>query len=228
VDFDRDAGAGRLAPINHVDPSFFANDDHPPLHPSYAQQLIAAVYTALADSPIWDRCLFVVTYDENGGFFDHVPPPTTVDDQAALGFGQMGFRVPTIVAGPYVKQGVSSVVLDHCSVLAYIERRFGLEPLNQRTRAANDLSSMIDTERLRLGLPNPPIQLPAVEIDESMLGADCTAAKTRLDEHPMHQLANQYPELFVGYDNRAHVRDELYLIGDFLEQHNAGRIRRGR
>ena len=168
------------------------------------------------------------SYDENGGFFDHVAPPTTADDFAAEGFGQMGFRVPTLVAGPYVKQGVSSVVLDHCSVLAHIERRFGLAPLNQRTMAANDLSSMIDTDRMMRGEPNPPIQLPAVEIDESQLGADCAMAMERMHEHPMHQLADRYPELFVGYDNRARVRDELYLIGDFLEQHNAGRIRRGR
>lgn len=227
-DFFRDCMSGNLAPINHVDPSFFVNDDHPPLHPAYAQQLIASVYTALAASPVWERCLFVVTYDEHGGFFDHVPPPTTVDDFAATGFDQMGFRVPTIIAGPYVKQGVSSTVRDHCSVLAHLERQFGLAPLNQRTMAANDLSDVIDTERLMRGDASPPISLPAVEIDESMLGADCAMMTARMNEHPMHQLADRYPHLFVGYDNRAHARDQLYLIGDFLEQHNAGRIVRGR
>jgi len=227
-DFFRDCMSGQLAPINHVDPSFFANDDHPPLHPAYAQQFISAVYTALANSPVWERCMLVVTYDENGGFFDHVAPPKTVDDFASTGFDQMGFRVPTIVAGPYVKTGVSSVVMDHCSVLAHIERRFGLEPLNQRTMAANDLTDAIDLERLAQGKPNPPIELPAIEIDESQLGADCAMAMARMNEHPIHQLADQHPHLFVGYDNRARVRDELYLIGDFLEQHNAGRIRRGR
>lgn len=227
-DFLRDAMSGNLGAINHIDPSFFANDDHPPLHPAYAQQFISAVYTALANSPVWDRCMLVITYDENGGFFDHVAPPTTVDDFASTGFDQMGFRVPTIVAGPYVKQGVSSVPLDHCSVLAHIERRFGLEPLNQRTMAANDLSSMIDTERLARGDAAPPVALPAIEIDESQLGADCAMAMERMNEHPMHQLADRYPELFVGYDNRPRVRDELYLIGDFLEQHNAGRIVRGK
>jgi len=229
-DFYRDAAAGKLAPVTYVDPGFDVNDDHPPLHPIWGQQFIASIYAALANSPKWDRTMLVITYDEHGGFFDHVPPPTTVDDQAAAGFDQMGFRVPTIVAGPYIKQGVSSTVRDHCSVLAHIERKFGLVPLNQRTIAANDLSDMIDDGRIALGQPSAPIQLPAIEIDESMLGADCmpAMARTGADAHPMHQLADQYPELFAGYDNRAKVRDQLYVIGDVLEMYNAGRIVRGR
>ena len=56
------------------------NDDHPPIHPINGQELIAAVYTALASSPQWKNIMFVITYDENGGFFDHVSPPTTADD----------------------------------------------------------------------------------------------------------------------------------------------------
>lgn len=72
--FVEDAAAGRLPPVVYVDPAFTANDDHPPHHPLLGQQLIATIYQALATAPHWEECLFMVTYDENGGFYDHVPP----------------------------------------------------------------------------------------------------------------------------------------------------------
>lgn len=105
-DFFDDAAAGKLPSVVWIDPGFTFNDDHPPHHPGLGQEVIAAVYNALAQSPHWDRCLLVVTYDEHGGFFDHVAPPTTEDDHADLGFDQMGFRVPTLLVGPYVRPGV--------------------------------------------------------------------------------------------------------------------------
>ena len=142
------------------------------------------------------------------------------------GIASLGFRVPTIVAGPYAKRGVNSTVLEHCSVLAHLERQFGLVPLNARTAASNDLSSTIDTDRMAIG-PDAPIALPAVEIDESQLGADCAMISEILDDHPMHQLADRFPDRFAKYDHRHLWKDQLYLIGDYLEQHNAGRIRRG-
>lgn len=225
--FIRDASKGDLAPVTYLDPGFNLNDDHPPIHPHYGQQFLASIYTALASSPAWARTMLVITYDENGGFFDHVPPPTTVDERTGEGFNQLGFRVPTIVAGPYAKRGVNSTVLEHCSVLAQIERQFGLVPLNARTAASNDLSSTIDTDRMAIG-PDAPIALPAVEIDESQLGADCAMISEILDDHPMHQLADRFPDRFAKYDHRHLWKDQLYLIGDYLEQHNAGRIRRGR
>ncbi|MBP6849725.1 MAG: hypothetical protein KA201_38555, partial [Kofleriaceae bacterium] len=154
--------------------------------------------------------------------------PTTVDAFAAQGFDHMGFRVPTMVIGPHVNTGVSSTVRDHCSVLAHLERQFGLEPLNARTMAANDLSDCIDENRIAAGDARAPITLPAIEIDESQLGADCAMIEGLIDDHPMHQLADRYPERFAKWDQRKNFRDHLYFIGDYLEQHNAGRIRRGR
>jgi phospholipase C len=150
--FYEEAKAGQLRPVTVVDPSFGLNDDHPPHHPLLGQQFIASIYQALATSPHWNNCLLVVTYDEHGGFFDHVPPPKAADDRAAEGFDQLGFRVPALLAGPYVKKGhVSSAVYDHASVLKHIETMFGLEPLTARDAAANDLSDAIDQARLAAG-----------------------------------------------------------------------------
>jgi phospholipase C len=82
--FDQ-AAAGTLPPVSFIDPLFSRNDDHPPHHPILGQQYIAAVYAALAASPLWNNLLFVVTYDEHGGFFDHVAPADRPDDRADQG-----------------------------------------------------------------------------------------------------------------------------------------------
>lgn len=169
--FFRDAAAGTLPPVTYIDPYFYLNDDHPPIHPIHGQMLIAAVYRALATSPQWNNCMLVITYDENGGFFDHVSPPTTADDTLSKygvdGFQQMGFRVPTLVAGPYVKSGhVSSVTYDHTSALKHLKVAFGLESLNARMDAANDLMDCIDLEALAAGKPRQPIDLPTINVDD--------------------------------------------------------------
>ncbi len=226
-DFLRDAMNGDLAPVTYVDPGFSYNDDHPPHHPIYGQQFISSIYNALAAGPLWEHCLLVVTYDEHGGFYDHVAPPTTVDDFAATGFDQMGFRVPTLIAGPYVKQGhVSSVVMDHCSVLKHIQNHFGLAPLNQRVTAANDLSDVLDLDALAAGTPRAPVTIAAIEIDESRIRSECRLA-AQLD-HDVLRMADEHPRLFKRWDRRDQIVDSAYLIGDFLESVNAGRIIRGR
>jgi phospholipase C len=215
-DFLADAEAGVLPPVVYIDPFFGVNDDHPSVHPINGQELIAAVYTALARSPQWNKCMLVVTYDENGGFFDHVPPPKTVDDRAAEGFDQMGFRVPTLVAGPYVKEGyVSSVVYDHTSALRHLEVTFGLEPLNQRTMAANDLSDFIDKDRMTRGDPRPPITLP--EIDLSQWPQDPLACKGMLRvDHPIISWADENPDRVIGRDLRPNLPEYRRQIRQLL------------
>ena len=165
--FFEHAASGDLPNFVVIDPQFFgngANDDHPDHDIQLGQALIASVYEALAQSPQWGKCLFVVTYDEHGGFFDHVPPPTTTDDHA--GFEQLGFRVPAVVAGPFVRKGcVVSTTFDHVSVIRTVQRRFNLPSLNARMDATNDLSSCIDPAYL--ASPQPPAVLPPVPVSMS-------------------------------------------------------------
>jgi phospholipase C len=228
-DFIDDAAAGRLPPVVYIDPAFGANDDHPPHHPLLGQQLIAAVYQALATSPQWENTLLVVTYDEHGGFYDHVPPPLAPDEWAADGFDQLGFRVPSLIVGPYVKQGaVSSVHYDHTSVLKHLEGVYGLPPLTQRSSAANDLSDALDAERLAAGAPAAPIQLPAVEVDENMLPAECHGSSLRTFDHDILAWADANRALLGDRDLRRHTRDYLHGIGAYLDRHGLGRIRPGR
>lgn len=226
-DFIDDAAAGKLPPVVYIDPGFGSNDDHPPHHPLLGQQLIAATYNALATSPHWERCLLVVTYDENGGYFDHVAPPTAPDELAADGFDQLGFRVPPLIIGPYTKQGyVSSVQYDHTSALKHLENHFGLAPLTMRSTAATDLADCIDAERLAAGEPSAPITLPAVEINESELPENCIGSSLREFDHDILAWADSAN--LGKYDLRSETRDYVYGISEYLDHYNLGRIRRGR
>jgi phospholipase C len=232
-DFFLDAKKGKLPPVVYIDPGYGSNDDHPPKHPLLGQQLISSIYTALATSPHWERCLLVVTYDEHGGFFDHVPPPKTADERAADGFDQLGFRVPALLAGPYVKRSyVSSVQYDHTSALKHIQNTFGTAPLNARCDAASDLTDCIDLDRLARGEPAAPIQLPAVELDESVVYApDCNGTSFSVHDHDILRWADaavRDGRLDRRYDLRHEHRDYLFGIADYLDSHNLGRIRRGR
>ncbi len=226
--FFKDAAAGKLPSVVYIDPAFGTNDDHPPVHPILGQELIGAVYTALANSPQWNNCLLVVTYDENGGYFDHVAPPTTVDDTldkfGKAGFEQMGFRVPTIVAGPYVKQKyTSSVTYDHTSALKHLQTKFGLASLTARVDAANDLMDCLDLDRLAAGEPAPPITLPALDSDEWPTTDDAcrsdgsfVRSPTALD--PITEWADANPKAFAGYDLRADRERYLQSIHDYYRR----------
>ncbi len=104
-------------------------DDHPHGDMRVAQRFLSLVFGALQRSPQWSRTAFIVTYDEWGGFFDHVPPPILPDDHASTvdleNLGQAGFRVPTLIASPYARPGFADHTLyDHASVLRFIEWRF--------------------------------------------------------------------------------------------------------
>ncbi len=158
--------AGDLPEFTWIDPGFGWNDDHPPHHIAAGQMFLALVVEAIARSPLWERCLIVITYDEHGGFFDHVPPPKVEDDHADEGFDQLGFRVPALVVGPWVKQGVESTVFDNTSVLAYCCERFGLEPWTQRIASAKSLGLCLDTERMEANEPLAPPVIPSFSAPE--------------------------------------------------------------
>ncbi len=204
--FFADAEAGTLPPVCWVDPGFSFNDNHPPHHPALGELFIASIHEALATSPLWGKCLLVLTYDEHGGFFDHVPPPTAADDRADQGFDQLGFRVPSLVMGPYARQGVDSTVYDHTSWLRWICDRHGIEPWNARIAAADPFSGAIDTERLAANDPRPAVQLPGFSFDESTLGPECSYFDLREHQHldKLHRISQQ-----VGLQSRLRERQRL-------------------
>jgi phospholipase C len=226
--FFKDAAAGKLPPVVYIDPFFGENDDHPPAHPILGQALIAAVYRALAASPQWKNTMLVITYDEHGGFFDHVSPPQTTDDTLAkfgvAGFEQCGFRVPALVVGPYAKQGyVSSVQYDHTSALKHLQNAFGLETLNVRMDAANDLTDCIDMDRLARGEPADPIELPIIDLSlyPAINDPACRGTSFRTVDNPITEWADANPGKMLDWreDREAYHRG----IVEFLRASQARR-----
>jgi phospholipase C len=152
-----DAEKGRLPPVSWIDPNFIdlrplgppgSNDDHPPSRVILGQELVLTLLLALAESPQWRDTMLLITYDEHGGFYDHVVPG---DFPCAGEEGRpYGVRVPALVFSPWVDQGVSNTVFDHTSIPKTILTRFAddrsreaaFEQLGPRTRAANHLGDL--------------------------------------------------------------------------------------
>jgi phospholipase C len=107
--------------------------------------------------------VFILTFDEHGGFFDHVPPPLVADDTVlpspgpAPNLNRLGFRVPCIVMGPYAPARiVHKGPYEHCSILRMIEWRWSLEPMTARDRHAVNLANVLDFSQKRKPQVLPP------------------------------------------------------------------------
>jgi phospholipase C len=135
VDLDEyydDLRNGTLPQVAYIAPA--GSGEHPPRRPQAGQTLVRTLLTALARSQSWQHSAFMWTYDEWGGWFDHVRPPAG-----------RGFRVPALLVSPYARRGaVDSTVLDHASILRFIEDNWRLEPLARRDAEANGLAHAFD------------------------------------------------------------------------------------
>jgi phospholipase C len=189
--FFEDAESGNLPNYSFIEPRYFPlplltkgpNDQHPSHNVLRGERLIARCYNALRNGPGWKRTLFIITYDEHGGLYDHVAPPAAVppDDLRPDGFAfdRYGVRVPAILISPWIAQGTlvrppdgHPYPFDHTSILATLRKLFSLgAPLTARDAAAPDLTHA-------LSLPEPTNDGPAfVEIPEVRTSqADLVAA----------------------------------------------------
>jgi len=173
-----DAAAGNLPQVSFVDPVFLEkvnveNDEHPPANVQIGQQFAASIITALMQSPLWSRSVLFLTYDEHGGYFDHVPPPAACipDDIAPLlsvgdvdaQFDAYGVRVPVVVVSPFArKHFVSHVVHDHTSILRFIQTRFDLPALTRRDANADPMLEFFDFSKAKFATP-PKLPVPKID-----------------------------------------------------------------
>jgi phospholipase C len=182
--FLADAHTGLLPNYSFIEPRYFTdlfsnfipNDQHPPHNVLYGEQLIAQVYNALRSSPCWKSTLFIITYDEHGGCFDHVPPPpaippdTLVNNAYGFTFNAYGVRVPAVIVSPYIPPGSrirppananggTPIPFDHTSIIKTVREVFSLGgALTARDEAAPSL-----IPALTLAAPNndgPPSVTP--------------------------------------------------------------------
>jgi phospholipase C len=135
VDLDQyydDLRGGTLPQVAYIAPA--GGSEHPPRRPETGQTLVRSLVTALARSTSWPHSAFVWTYDEWGGWYDHVPPPAG-----------RGFRVPALLVSPFARRGaVDGTTLEHASIPRFIEHNWGLRPLSRRDARANDITSAFD------------------------------------------------------------------------------------
>jgi phospholipase C len=207
-----DAAAGTLPNVVFVEPGFtgpYRTDDHPRGDIGMAQRWVRDVFSALARSPQWTRSAFVLTYDEGGGFFDHVRPPVLPDARASArdqdNFGQAGFRVPALVASPYARPGaVDHRPYDHTSILRFLEWRFlGAPPEGSGTAGSRprwafttrDARANNMGHSLRASNPEPDLGFDPETVHLPAVSPPCTA--TQLAAHPPDLDADTFesPEL---------------------------------
>jgi phospholipase C len=176
--FLEDAAAGTLPSVAFVEPRFIdertgtARDDHPFVDIRAGDAFLAEVFDALATGPDWPSTVLIVTYDEWGGFFDHVAPPraagpNAVDPDIVGGKALLGFRIPVVIASPFTRGDpaspkVDSGIYDHTSILKLIEWRWNLKPLTAR-----DASSDVGNLAFALDLANPDPNVPSLPMPEA-------------------------------------------------------------
>ena len=145
----RDIRDGRLPPVTWVTPRFELSD-HPEYSLCHGQNWTTKIVNAIMNSPMWKDTAIFITWDDYGGFYDHVPPPQ-VDE---FGFG---IRVPLFVISPYARSGyVDHTLGEFSSVLRFIEDNWGLSQLTTRDRDAQNLSEAFNFTQE----PLPPDPLP--------------------------------------------------------------------
>jgi phospholipase C len=175
--FFANAQKGTLPAVSFVDPAFLGSkntetDEHPPSDVQVGQQFVWTIVNALEHSPDWSSSALFITYDEDGGFYDHVPPPAAVvpdnippmlqSGDTVAAFDHYGFRVPMVLISPFAKAHfVSHTVYDHTSILKFIETRFNLPALTARDAAADPMLGLFD-------FANPSFMSPPSFTDPSV------------------------------------------------------------
>jgi len=179
------ASTGTLPAVSFIDPRYTVlddgtgNDDHPHADIREGDLFLYETFQAVARGPKWANTVFIVNFDEWGGFFEHVAPPrataaNSVDTDLVNGKALLGLRVPTVVASPFsmgnpADSRVSRLVFDHTSVLKLIEWRWGLAPLTPR-----DASTDVNNLAFALSFSQPDAAVPSLpEPQAPLIAAPC-------------------------------------------------------
>jgi phospholipase C len=148
--FSQDIRAGRLANVTWIMPRDAEVSEHPPQNVTLGEKWTVSIINSVMESKFWNSTAIFLTWDEYGGWYDHVPPPQ-VDNYG------YGFRVPCLIISPYARHGyIDHTQADHTSTLKFIETLFGLKPLSSRDAQAANLMEAFNFDLL----PRAPLILP--------------------------------------------------------------------
>jgi phospholipase C len=185
TEFYTDAAAGKLPGLSLVEPNYDTQSEEDPQDIVAGEQFAAKVIDAVMKGPAWDRTLLVWTYDEHGGYYDHVVPPRALvpdsikpdvpsGEKVYTGFGQYGFRVPTAVISPYARRDyVSHKVMDHTSICSLVEHKWNLPAMTYRDANAWPMLDMLDLRRPAFKTP-PKLARPLLDTDHGALKCEKT------------------------------------------------------
>jgi phospholipase C len=162
--FASDVAAGKLPQFTFLDPNYNTTSEENPQNIQVGEDFIAKITHTLMSAPTWKHTALFITYDEHGGYYDHVPPPKAIKPDnipPKLGPGNVpgaydryGFRVPLMVVSPWAKPGyASTVVQDHTSLLAFIERKWNLPAMTFRDANADAMTDYFDFRRAAFARP---------------------------------------------------------------------------
>ena len=184
--FDRflhDVAGGRLPQVTFIDPNYRTTSEENPQDIQLGERFVAQVVRALTQAPTWKHTVLFLTYDEHGGYYDHVPPPPAIPPDSIPpdlssgdvpgAFDRYGFRVPMIVISPWARpRYVSRLVHDHTSVTAFIERKWNLPAMTFRDANAHPMTDYFDFRTP--AFLKPPQLAPAPPLGPGL--AKCHAA----------------------------------------------------
>ena len=172
-DFLEAAREGTLPAVSFVDPHYTViddgagDDDHPHADIRKGDKFLYDIFEAVSNGSGWANTVLVINFDEWGGFYDHIVPPTVEDDNVNPNPGphpdyhQLGFRVPCIVVSPWSPATiVSDGPYEHCSTLRMIEWRWALEPMSLRDKTAKNLATTMDFSMKRAPAKLPKFTAP--------------------------------------------------------------------
>ncbi len=184
--FVQDVQSGNMATVSWITPPSGAPSDHPPKAVEGGENFVAQQVNAIMNSSYWANTAIFVSWDEGGGFYDHVPPPT-VD---GVGLGE---RVPLLVISPFAKQGyISHQQGEFASFDKFIEEDFGLPSLGQRDALpqTSDLMDYFDFSQT----PQPPMLLKTYQLFNGAGSSSFTAKSTRERRIRRHQSGSRRSE----------------------------------
>ncbi len=186
--FFSDAAAGTLPNYSLVEPDYNTQSEEDPQNVARGEAFAASVVKAVMTGPAWDRTLLIWTFDEHGGYYDHVPPPRAIapdsippdvtPDQVYEGFGRYGFRVPCAVVSPWARaRYISHRLYDHSSICKLVEAKWNLPAMTYRDANAHSMLDMLELRRPTFLNP-PPLAPPLLATDPGALQCDVTGPGT--------------------------------------------------
>lgn len=223
-----------MPPYSFLEPSFGAggNSQHPNYDVAQGEKLIHDVYYTLFNSPGWRDTLLLITFDEHGGNYDHVAPPSNAPQpdnsvgEFGFDFKRYGVRIPAVLISPRIVAGSvfrsRTGTIDHTSVLKTLELRWNLDPLTNRDKNASDLGDVLTLATPRTDDPIKGIVIPLPSAPHPSQSQPSIIEKihaTRVSQLPVRNSEGSYDHRPPDLSSSAQICDYIQARTAAWTQH---------